>query len=106
MLLDTETEKKVKDVRKAYLKSCRAEGLCEEACEAKFKVHQLQVKNEELTKANVEAHKKVMKMRKDMIGLKGAELKEAHEEIAPFRKKDQKSFQKKQANTSSVPRFA
>jgi hypothetical protein len=58
----------------------------------------LQTKNEELTKANVEAHKKVMTMLKAMKGLKGSSLKEAREEIAPFRKKDQKSFQKKQAN--------
>lgn len=80
------------------MKSCKAEGLCPEACEAKFKVHKLQLKNDELTKANVVAHKKVMKMLKEMRVLKGKELKEAREEIAPFRKKDQKSFQKKQAN--------
>jgi len=48
----------------------------------------LQLKNDELTKTNVEAHKKVMKMLKAMKGLKGDELKEAREEIAPFRKKD------------------
>lgn len=37
-------------------------------------------------------------MVKAMKGLKGEELDEAKEEIVPYRKKDQKSFQKKQAN--------
>jgi hypothetical protein len=80
------------------LRNCKAEGLCAEACEAKQKVHALKLKNDELTQANIEAHKKVMKMHKAMKGLKGTELDEAKEEIAPFRKKDQKSLQKKQAN--------
>jgi len=58
----------------------------------------LQLKNDDLTKANVEAHAEVMSRVKALRVLKGAELKEARKELGPYRKKDQKSFQKKQAN--------
>lgn len=50
--------------KKTYLKSCKAEGLCPEACELKFKINGLKRKNDELTKSNVEAHEKVMFMLK------------------------------------------